>query len=57
MGASLHGQNAGRLRLDGLASLREVIPDVRFANRIKVVTRDGRAAAAWSHQSQAIPRP
>jgi hypothetical protein len=46
MGASLHGQNAGRVRLDGLAGLREVIPDVRFANRIKVVTRDGRAAAA-----------
>jgi hypothetical protein len=36
---------ARRRRLDGLAGLREVIPDVRFADRIEVVTRDARAAA------------
>jgi hypothetical protein len=29
---------ARRRRLDGLAGLREVIPDVRFADRIEVVT-------------------
>jgi hypothetical protein len=43
----------GRLRcLDGLTGLREVIPDVRFADRIEVVTRDARAAATWSCPSQ-----
>jgi len=48
----------GRRRgLDGLAGLQEVIPDVRFADRIADVTRDARAAAAWSRPSQAIPRP
>jgi hypothetical protein len=31
--------------------LREVIPDVRFADRIEVVTRDDRAAAAWTRSS------
>jgi hypothetical protein len=31
---------ARRRRLDGLAGLREVIPDVKFADRIEVGTRD-----------------
>lgn len=44
-----------RRRLDGLAGMREIIPYVKFARRIEAVTRD--AAAAWSRQSQAIPRP
>jgi hypothetical protein len=44
-------------RDDGLAGLREVIPDVRFADRVEVVTRDAGAAAAWSRLSPTIPRP
>jgi hypothetical protein len=49
-----------RRRLDGLAGLREGIPNVRFAGRIQGVTRDARAAAARSRRSPAIvtiPRP
>jgi hypothetical protein len=43
---------ARRRRLDGLAGLG--VPDVRFADRIEVVARDARAAAAWSRPSQAL---
>jgi hypothetical protein len=43
-----------RRRLDGLADLPEVTPDVRFAERIEVVARDARAAATWSRRSPAF---
>jgi len=43
-----------RRRVDAFASLRKGIPDVRFADRIEVVTRDARAAAAWPRPSPAI---
>ena len=42
-----------RRRLYGLAGLREIIPDVRFADWIEVVIRDGRAAADFVRQFNA----
>jgi hypothetical protein len=49
-----HIAGGRRRRGDRLAGLREFIPGVRFADRIEVITRDARAAAAWTRLSQTL---